>query len=496
MKLSWVLVFVALSALVSAHASTLFEINKYSVQVKGVDSPDCSDLENLAAAARLYCAIQAKAPQLLAEPMGVYEHMEDELPDSVYVTFHVVTGESGQRIYSAAKQFVFPTLKEQKTPITTGAKYSFAKDGDGYSMVFIDSTKNRADAYVFATDASVPVAVNIIAHLLDETFEMKLNKDCEILYSKEHNALAFKSCRLVVDATDFENELRKAGVLESKVFLDLKKIGLDTEALIEGANSLDEIKERVAAALKKKNYAEQAINSFLARIDAEFKKPEVQDAAEGQALDEWPVPDAKKFGFKRIGDVLMPVGDLRYVKSLVYIPPSVKGGDLPSSGEVSFICPLKGTITSLVGWRGSPRREYHGGLDIQNRQDTVVKAAADGIVVSVVDGFKPNSGGTNAQGNSQNGGYGNTVEILHSSDKRITTLYGHLNEVRVKQGQRVSQDETIGLEGHTGYSEEIHLHFEIRNDRKPTGRPMDVCGNQKLAATKTGATEIDFTKTA
>lgn len=58
------------------------------------------------------------------------------------------------------------------------------------------------------------------------------------------------------------------------------------------------------------------------------------------------------------------------------------------------------------------------------------------------------------------GGYGNVVTITHRSGHE--TLYAHLSKINVRVGQKVSQGDTIGLVGSTGWSTGPHLHFEFR----------------------------------
>ncbi len=57
-------------------------------------------------------------------------------------------------------------------------------------------------------------------------------------------------------------------------------------------------------------------------------------------------------------------------------------------------------------------------------------------------------------------GYGNVIFVKHSNNTE--TVYAHLSKVMVKRGQNVSQGQTIGLVGSTGWATGPHLHFEVR----------------------------------
>ncbi|OGB00676.1 MAG: peptidase M23 [Burkholderiales bacterium RIFCSPHIGHO2_12_FULL_61_11] len=57
-------------------------------------------------------------------------------------------------------------------------------------------------------------------------------------------------------------------------------------------------------------------------------------------------------------------------------------------------------------------------------------------------------------------GYGNVVFIKHRNNHE--TVYAHLSKINVQRGQSVSQGQTIGLVGSTGWATGPHLHFEVR----------------------------------
>lgn len=65
------------------------------------------------------------------------------------------------------------------------------------------------------------------------------------------------------------------------------------------------------------------------------------------------------------------------------------------------------------------------------------------------------------------GGYGNVVDVKHASG--VTTRYAHLASIKVRQGQTVAAGTQLGIEGTTGQSTGVHLHFEIHVD----GTPVD-----------------------
>jgi len=122
--------------------------------------------------------------------------------------------------------------------------------------------------------------------------------------------------------------------------------------------------------------------------------------------------------------------------------------------------PTSGQITSLFGYRLSPMQrseegggEFHPGVDIANRPDTLIYATANGTVRL--------AGWTS--------GYGQLIVIDHGYG--IATCYGHTSKTLVKVGDRVSRGQVIAYMGTTGRSTGAHLHYEIRRNGQPVN-PM------------------------
>ncbi len=107
--------------------------------------------------------------------------------------------------------------------------------------------------------------------------------------------------------------------------------------------------------------------------------------------------------------------------------------------------------------RGGTLRPHHG-VEFYVPEGTQVLAVADGTVVYAgndserVFGPEPNF-------------YGNLVVIEHDTrldGQPVYTLYGHLSETQVEEGQHVFMQQQIALSGATGVADGAHLHFEVR----------------------------------
>lgn len=111
-----------------------------------------------------------------------------------------------------------------------------------------------------------------------------------------------------------------------------------------------------------------------------------------------------------------------------------------------------GKINNEFGFRRNPfggrSYEFHSGMDIDGDRGDMVVAPADGRVMTA--GWQ--------------GGYGQLVEIDHGNG--LSTRYGHLSRLEVKEGDRIKRGQLIALVGSTGRSTGPHLHYELRLDKK------------------------------
>ncbi|WP_419918607.1 peptidoglycan DD-metalloendopeptidase family protein [Candidatus Poriferisocius sp.] len=117
-----------------------------------------------------------------------------------------------------------------------------------------------------------------------------------------------------------------------------------------------------------------------------------------------------------------------------------------------FFQPVPGKIGSGYGNRVHPifgTTRFHAGVDYGGNTGDPVQAAASGTVIQV----------------KSRTGYGNTVIIDHGTG--WSTLYAHLSNYNVSEGQSVGIGEVIGFVGNTGWSTGPHLHFEIRYRGSP-----------------------------
>lgn len=122
-----------------------------------------------------------------------------------------------------------------------------------------------------------------------------------------------------------------------------------------------------------------------------------------------------------------------------------------------------GFTTGLRYVRAFDAATGHRAIDYAAQYGTPVRTTANGTVTYA----------------GWNGSYGNFITVRHNGT--YSTNYAHLSRIAVRSGQKVTQGETIGYVGSTGFSTGPHLHYEmVKHGEKinpllevlPPGKPI------------------------
>ncbi len=139
------------------------------------------------------------------------------------------------------------------------------------------------------------------------------------------------------------------------------------------------------------------------------------------------------------------------VKEISQVVPEVKSKTI----DIPAIYPLdknKFSRTRSFGYQTHPIlkvKKLHLGMDFFAKRGTQCYATADGVVTSV----------------KYRGGYGKCIEIQHKNN--YSTLYAHLKDYNVQEGDKVKAGDVIGYVGETGMVTTSALHYEVRINNKP-----------------------------
>ena len=130
-------------------------------------------------------------------------------------------------------------------------------------------------------------------------------------------------------------------------------------------------------------------------------------------------------------------------REVTYIEEVVKRRTVP----FGFIWPVEGKVINPFI---NNARKRHLGIDIKTECSIPIKAAEDGKVIFAGDSIKA---------------YGNLIIIKHA--KRFNTVYGHVGQIAVKEGQTVKKGDLIGFTGRLNNNDVCGVYFEIRKNAIP-----------------------------
>jgi murein DD-endopeptidase MepM/ murein hydrolase activator NlpD len=237
-------------------------------------------------------------------------------------------------------------------------------------------------------------------------------------------------------------------IIEKKTALDITNQNLANQkatlastqgALEDTKESIENSKNSIQNKTKASEIAVNQLNASINNLNSQQKSLEEQRKATAVELSNLEAALLRQFG-----------GGGTVCSARGYAWP-VQGGRITQGfGMTSF------ARSGAYGGAG------HNGIDIGAPTGTPVYATSSGTVVSV--GFNNNS-------------YGKWVVIRHNDG--YFSLYGHLSQQRVSNGQKVNRGDRIGDIGATGFATGPHLHFTIylpnslRVGSSPQGAPVN-----------------------
>jgi murein DD-endopeptidase MepM/ murein hydrolase activator NlpD len=116
------------------------------------------------------------------------------------------------------------------------------------------------------------------------------------------------------------------------------------------------------------------------------------------------------------------------------------------------IMPTNGYLSCGFGYRIDPFtgvNQLHAGVDLAADIGTPVYATAEGVVCSI----------------ERDVGLGRVIKIDHKYG--YETVYGHLSQIGVRNGQSVKRGDLIGTVGNSGLTTGPHLHYEVHYQGQP-----------------------------
>lgn len=261
-------------------------------------------------------------------------------------------------------------------------------------------------------------------HASLEGFDILLGRTRAADAAPKTRALAFASTEdTVADGTIAD----RADRLFSKMTLSLK--GLEQEQLAHIRGLTDDAEERAS------NIGRILANTGF-KLPATLAEAEIDENADSAMGGPYLAPEPATVFEASITDLDLALDKLDRVKALAV--------------KLPFANPAPNRqITSLFGNRVDPffgKLAMHAGVDFRQKTGSEVRATGAGTVIHA---------GTA-------GGYGYMVEIDHGNG--ITTRYGHLSKILVKEGDVIDAGDLIALSGSTGRSTGPHLHYEVRRN--------------------------------
>jgi septal ring factor EnvC (AmiA/AmiB activator) len=241
-------------------------------------------------------------------------------------------------------------------------------------------------------------------------------------------------------------------LLTSQSYLDLLKMDKYLRVIIDYDNRLVETHWNQVAL--KEGYQKELIqdqSQWQRSIsEVERKKEEIKKVRRKKLALLKSIQNQKVVYQKLIGELEGRAKELEALVAKLEREKSILayGRSKPEANKGKLIPPVHGDVISFFKEKGQ------NGIEIKAPMETEVRAVLPGKVL-YADWFK---------------GFGNMVIIDHGD--RTFTIYAYCSQLLKKEGDTVSQGDTIALVGTAGSLKGPCLYFEIRHQGKPQD-PMD-----------------------
>jgi hypothetical protein len=123
------------------------------------------------------------------------------------------------------------------------------------------------------------------------------------------------------------------------------------------------------------------------------------------------------------------------------------------SGEYGELSPVRDNIP-------------HHGIDFAMPEGTTLRSISDGVVERVVDFGENNLG----------------KGVMIRNEDGTLSIYGHMDDIDVKQGAEIHAGDALGLSGNTGNSTGPHLHYGMKDANGEWLDPTPIA--EQVAATQ------------
>jgi murein DD-endopeptidase MepM/ murein hydrolase activator NlpD len=228
-------------------------------------------------------------------------------------------------------------------------------------------------------------------------------------------------------------ELKKAELVESEALLEEKRA--ESDRLLSELNS---DKERLIEECEKYEAEEALLHDEIAKLEAERTEALRKEWEEAERKRREEEEKKKQEEANKQNQNNNNNGNSG----------SSNNDSNPPASNEKFFFPLEycAKLTSPYGYRVHPvtgKYHLHNGVDLAAAKGTKIYATKSGKVTTAVYNYS----------------WGYYVVINHLDG--FSSLYGHMTNFVVSEGQYVKRGQLIGYVGSTGWSTGNHLHFTV-----------------------------------